>query len=177
MDKALKTLDPTLQAACVWLTGHGEGDLLCLASGLVLGHAGVGAWISPLCGTEDQIQAILVHSALCGHPLTSSLPPDLGLRSAARGATGYPLEGVRCENLGHLGHHVVYLCSGKQRERDNFQCEAAIWTPKLISIYRRPLIIINLSSKPAKHYWFCISQAAPSALNSNSVLFTDFLSC
>lgn len=122
---------------CVWLTGYGEGDLLRPEPCLVLGHAGVGAWISRLCGTEDQIQAFLVHSALCGHPLSSSLPPHLGLRSAAWGTTGHPLQGVRCEDLRHLGHHVVYLCSGEQ---------GRIWIMKLISSYTRALIIISLQS-------------------------------
>ncbi|TNN61324.1 hypothetical protein EYF80_028451 [Liparis tanakae] len=88
-----------------------KGDLLCPSPRSVLGHAGVGARVSFLCGTEDQIQAVLVNSALDGHPLTSSLPPDLGLRSAAWGTTGYPLQSVGCENLRHLGHHVIDLCA------------------------------------------------------------------
>lgn len=98
------------------LTGHGEGDLLRPPASLVLSYAGVDAWISRLCWTEDQIQAVLVHPPLCGHPLTSSLPPDLGLGFAPRGATSYPLQGVCREDVRHLGHHVFYLCVGEQRE-------------------------------------------------------------
>lgn len=136
---------------CTWLTGHSEGDLLHPAPGLVLGHTGVGAWISPLCRTEDKIQPVLVHSALSGDLLTSSLPPHLRLRSAPRGTTGNSLHGVRFKNVRHPGHHFFYLCSEQRREPENFQCEVGIWKLKLVSIYTRSLMIIKLSSKPVKH--------------------------
>lgn len=81
------------------LTGHSEGDLLCSAPSLILSHAGVGARIALLCWTEDKIQDILVHSALSGDPLASSLPPNLRGRCAPRGKTGHPLQSVCFENL------------------------------------------------------------------------------
>lgn len=109
-------------AVCVRLTGHGEGDLLGPASRPVLGHAGVCARVPSLCRTEDQIQAVLVHPALRGHPLTPRLPPHLRLGSAAWGVAGHPLQGVRCEDLRHLVHHVVDLCCGNRI----FQHEEAI---------------------------------------------------
>jgi len=103
----------------VRLTGHSERCFLCPASSLVLGHTGVGARIPLLRWTENQIPAVLVHPALRGHPLTFSLPPNLGVGPAAWGVTGHPLKGVCREHLRHLEHHVVYFCGGEQAHRSN----------------------------------------------------------
>lgn len=94
-----------------WLTGHSEGDLLCPATRLVLSHTSVGARVSFLGGAKHQIQAILVHSALCGYPLSSSLPPHFGLRSPPWGLTGHPLQRVCREDARRPWHHVIYLCN------------------------------------------------------------------
>lgn len=93
------------------LTGHSEGDLLSPATRLVLSHTSVGARVSFLGGAKHQIQAILVHSALCGYPLSSSLPPHFGLRSPPWGVTGHPLQRVCHKDARRPWRHVIYLCN------------------------------------------------------------------